>query len=281
MRRARLAKLPKLSQRDFYTILVEDLGLAPNDTVYIGSSLDDLNLDFPFYQILELLRSAVGGGGNLLFPTYPNRSPLSSYDFLKQGRIFDVRRTPSFTGLLSEFARRQKGSVRSLHPTKSVCAIGPDAAELIAINRDSPYPYDLGTPYRRLVDVRAKVIGLGVWTQYMSFVYTIDDALKDKAPVRTYYPTLFAAECIDHTGAKTTVETYAHDMNMVVHDVPGYMKQHIPPEICQDLSLRGMKFFRADAAQLFEEMMLLAHRGVTVYPERLYTKEFLAASSKN
>lgn len=274
-RRARIEKLPRLTERDFTSILVDSLGLAKNDTVYVGSSVDQLNLDFPFYRILPLLQDVIGPKGNLLFPTYPNRAPLSSYQFLMQGRVFDIRRTPSFTGILSELARRQKGAVRSLHPTKSVVATGPDAEELTRDHQNSPYPYDTCSPYYKLMDHNAKIIGLGIWTEYMSFAYTIDDALKDNPPVETYYPQVQAGKCIDYSGNIVTVETYAHNMANVVHDAPRFMREHIPADICSDLTVHGMRFFRADAKRLFDKMLKLAKEGVTIYPRRLYTQRFL------
>jgi aminoglycoside 3-N-acetyltransferase len=275
-RQARVARLPRLAEGDFTEILRGPLGVGEGDTVYVHSSVDQLNLGFPFYRILPLLQAAVGPRGHLLFPTYPNRGRTSSYEYLAQDHVFDVRRTPSYTGLLTEFARRQRGAVRSLHPTKSVCAIGPDAAELTAEHHLSPYPYDRPSPYYKLVEHEAKIVGLGVWTTYLSFVYVIDDALKEDAPVRVYAPRLFAARCIGYDGRERTVETYAHDMRHVVHDIPRFVREHVPAEACEDLSVKGMKFFRADARRLFDVMLPLAREGVTVYPRSVYREEFLA-----
>ncbi|HEV2704571.1 MAG TPA: AAC(3) family N-acetyltransferase [Pyrinomonadaceae bacterium] len=275
-RQAKIARLPVLNEDDFKSLLTGALGLADGDTVYVHSSVDQLNLGFPFYRVLPLIQNVIGERGTVLFPTYPNRGRMSSHEYLARGEVFDVRRTPSYTGLLTEFARRQRGAVRSLHPTKSVCAIGASAEELTREHHLSPYPYDVRSPYRKLVDFRAKIIGLGVWTTYLSFVYTLDDALKENPPVRTYAPELFAAPCIDREGRRVVVETYAHDMSHVVHDIPRYVRKYIPAEVCRDLTIEGMKFFRAEAAPLFEVMLRLATReGVTCYPRRLYTREFL------
>ena len=63
------------------------------------SSVDRLNLGFPFYRILPLIQSVIGEKGTVLFPTYPNRSPVSSYEYLRAGNVFDVKRTPSFTAV--------------------------------------------------------------------------------------------------------------------------------------------------------------------------------------
>ncbi len=280
LERARVARLPRLSEREFIEILANDLTLREGDTVFVHSSVDQLNLDFPFYRILSLLREVIGERGTVMFPTYPNHI-ISSYEYLMRGEIFDVRRTPSYIGLLTEFARRQRGALRSLHPTKSVCAIGPRAAELIAEHQNSPYPYDTCSPYYKLMQCDAKIIGLGVWTKKLSFVYCVDDALKESGPVRTYLPQKFAARCVNYDDETEVVETYAHDMRVVdAHDVPAYMKRHISPNVCSDLVIKGMKFFRADAARLFDEMLRLAKQGVTVYSRSVYSKEWLKANDR-
>ncbi|MGB8509145.1 MAG: AAC(3) family N-acetyltransferase [Pyrinomonadaceae bacterium] len=272
LRRAKIARLPQLSESDFARILADDLGLVAGDTVFVHSSVDRLNLGFPFYRVLSLVREAVGPQGTILFPTYSNQR-ISSYEYLLRGEIFDVRKTPSYTGLLNEFARRQKGAVRSLHPTKSVCAIGPSARELTGTHQNSPYPYDTGSPYFKLIERRAKIIGLGVSTNRLSFVYCVDDALKDSFPVRVYHDHIFEARCVNYRGETEIVRTYAHDMRAVVHDIPRYMRAHVSGAACRDLTINGMKFFRADAPKLFDEMLRLAKDGITVYPSAVYSKK--------
>jgi aminoglycoside 3-N-acetyltransferase len=221
-----------------------------------------------------LIQKAIGDTGTLVFPTYPNRSPISSCEYLRTGNVFDVRRTPSYTGVLTELGRRNPRAIRSLHPTKSVCAIGPLAEALTATHQQSPYPYDTLSPYRKLVDYDAKIVGLGVWTEYLSFVYCVDDALKSNPPVKTYHPEIFRAKCINYRGEEEIVETYAHDMSRCVHDIPRFMKDQIPAEICEDIVVNGMKFFRADARKLFALMLRLGERGITVYPRSVYSDSF-------
>jgi len=270
--RRRVASLPPLTEEDFAKILAGDLGLATGDLVYVHSGMDGLNLAFPFYRILFLIQEVIGPGGTLVFPTYPNHR-MSSYEYLRAGKVFDVRRTPSYTGILTEFARRQKTSVRSLHPTKSVCAIGPAAEEITATHHLSPYPYDACSPYYKLIDGGGKIIGLGATTNYISFGYCVDDALKEKFPVRVYHAQIFDAACINYQGERVVVRTYAHDMSTVVHpDMPVFMKTYVSEEACRDLRLRGMRFFRANAPKLFEEMMALAKRDIVAYPRSVYRK---------
>jgi aminoglycoside 3-N-acetyltransferase len=264
--RRRVASLPPLAENDFAHILADDLNLAAGDLVYVHSGMDGLNLTFPFYRILFLIQEIIGPGGTVVFPTYPNHR-ISSYEWLKQGNVFDIRRTPSYTGILTEFARRQRKAIRSLHPTKSVCAIGPAAAELTSTHHLSPYPYDTNSPYHKLIGGGGKIIGLGTTTNYISFAYCIDDSFKEKFPVRVYHEQLFAVPCVNYEGETVIVETYAHDMSTTVHpDMPRWMRAYVSEEACRDLVVRGMKFFRADAPRLFKEMMELARRDIIVYP---------------
>ena len=264
--RRRVASLPPLSETDFKEILSNDLRLASGDLVYVHSGMDGLNLAFPFYRILFLIQEIIGPRGTVVFPTYPNHR-ISSYEWLKQGNIFDIRRTPSYTGILTEFARRQRKAIRSLHPTKSVCAIGPAAKELTATHQLSPYPYDTNSPYYKLIAGGGKIVGLGATTNYVSFGYCVDDAFKDEFPVRVYTDELFEVPCIDYDGQQVVVKTFAHDMSTTVHpDMPEWMRAHVSEDACRDLIVRGMKFFRADAPKLFAEMMDLARRDIIAYP---------------
>ncbi len=262
----RVAALPPLTEADFSAILASDLGLTEGDLVYVHSGMDGLNLAFPFYRILFLIREVIGTSGTVLFPTYPNHR-ISSYEYLRQGKIFDVRRTPSYTGILTEFARRQRAAVRRLHPTKSVCAIGPAAKEITATHHLSPYPYDTCSPYYKLITGRGKIVGLGATTNYISFGYCVDDSLKEKFPVRVYHDEIFDAPCINYQGERVIVSTYAHDMSRVVHpNMPVWFQKYVSAEACRDLMVRGMRFFRADAPKLFAEMMGLAERDIIAYP---------------
>ena len=262
----RVAALPPLTETDFSAILANDLGLTEGDLVYVHSGMDGLNLAFPFYRILFLIREVIGTSGTVLFPTYPNHR-ISSYEYLRQGKIFDVRRTPSYTGILTEFARRQRAAVRSLHPTKSVSAIGPAAKEITATHHLSPYPYDTCSPYYKLITGGGKIVGLGATTNYISFGYCVDDSLKEKFPVRVYHDEIFDAPCINYQGERVIVSTYAHDMSCVVHpNMPVWFQKYVSAEACRDLMVRGMRFFRADAPKLFAEMMELAERDIIAYP---------------
>jgi aminoglycoside N3'-acetyltransferase len=260
-----------LSRDEFSTILTDALGLKTGDVVFVHSAVDRLGLGFPFYAILSILREIVGDGGTLLFPTYPR---LAAHEALLSGEAFDVRASASYTGILTEFARRQRGAIRSLNPTKSVTASGPHARDLTCAHHESPYPYDRCSPYYKIMDFEAKVIGLGVSTRNLSFVHCVEDELKESFPVRPYFPRLFEARCVDYDGREMLLKTYAHDPDkMQWRTIPEFLATHVYRQdrpIYNDLQIHGMPFFWANPRALFDRMVELARQEMTIYDRAAY-----------
>lgn len=265
--KAKIDSLPALTEEIFKDILIEKLEVKTGDTVFIHSSIDQLNLGFPFYRILFLIQQIVGEQGTILFPTYPK---LSSYNYLLSGETFDVRKTPSYTGILTEFARRQRNAIRSLHPTKSVCAIGRYAKELTNTHQNSPFPYDSCSPYSKIMEYGGKVMGLGVSTKVLSFVHCAEDVLKEKFPVNPYHERLFESQCINYDGKVEIIKTYAHDPRKMSRNIPKFISKHISDDTCKDLKVYGMNFFRGNAQELFDQMVNLAKKNTTIYSKKSY-----------
>ena len=263
----RMAKLPKLSSDDVRHLLTDDLGIAAGDVVFMHSSLDGLRLDFPGTRVLAMLLEVLGPEGTLVVPTYPK---LGSYAFLQSGEGFDIRRTPSYMGLLTELARRNENAVRSLHPTKSVVALGRRADELTATHHLSPYPYSPQSPYAKIRNYKGKIVGIGVSSQKTSCVHCVEDELGDAFPVRPYHDELFAARCSDRDGNVRIVETYGHNMSKMQFDLPKFMKKYVDRGICNDIAVNGMPFFQADACKLHTRLLELARTGITIYPRSAY-----------
>lgn len=261
-------KLPKIDVGKFISIITSDLKIQSGDLVFIHSSMDKINLDFPFYRIIPIMTDIVGPEGTILFPTYPEKN---SYETLKEKKKFNVKKTPSYTGILNEFARRQKNSVRSLHPTKSVCAIGRLAKEMTSEHHKSIYPYDICSPYYKLKEYDGKVIGIGVKSTYLSAVHAVDDYLKEAYPVYPYHKEVFEVECINYEGKKEIVQTLAHDMRKMDFDLPGFFAKYLSQDICEDLNVNGADFFVAQARPLLDKLVNIAEKeGITIYKKKYY-----------
>ena len=228
----------------------------------VHNSMDLLNLGFGPARMLQLLREQVGPRGTLAFPCFPAQS---SYEILSRGTVFDVRRSPCGSGLLGELARRQPDAWRSLHPTRSVVALGPNAATLVEKHHESAYPFGVNSPFRRLAELQGQVIGLGISSKNLTLVHAVDDAPESGIGLRPYHPKPFTVPCIDQAGRRIEVSTYAQNAARMAVDVPRFLARHIDHSIAEDIAVGPMNFFRVEAGPLFQAMIELARRGITIY----------------
>ncbi len=74
---------------------------------------------------------------------------------------FDVDTTPTTMGLIPETFRRWPGTIRGAHPQVSVCALGPQAEEIVTPHT-LEWGQDAGSPFQRLVAMDAGLLLLGV-----------------------------------------------------------------------------------------------------------------------
>lgn len=104
-------------------------------------------------KYLKALRERIGPQGTLMMPTF-------SYNYASKGEPFVLESTPSETGSLSEFFRRQPGVLRSLHPIFSYAAQGPlQEAMCGKVSRNS---FGVNTPLARTLEQDAIGLSLGI-----------------------------------------------------------------------------------------------------------------------
>ena len=255
-----------MQESQLRSILRNELRIVKGDIVCVHSALGFLNLDLDAKAVLQVLLETVGPSGTLIFPTYPG----ASYEFLSSNQVFDVRATSSAksTGLLTDLAWQHPSALRSLHPTKSMAGIGPMSQTLLGTHQQCPFPYDYLSPYYKLSEHGAKIIGLGVWTYNLSFVHTVDDTMKEHFPFCPHAPQLFKSRCLDGQGIEQTIYSYAHDLKRMSYDtlhVQDFMKSHVAKEITDDFAVEDRRFFRVDAKKLYARMCELAEDGITIF----------------
>jgi aminoglycoside 3-N-acetyltransferase len=108
---------------------------------------------------IDALIEAVGSGGTIMMPTYTSFYPLPDVRSGKIDYIFDHRTTKATTGLIPEMLRNRDASIRSMHPTNSITAIG-EAAEYLTEGHDEEATAYL--PYSRLAGIDGKILCMGV-----------------------------------------------------------------------------------------------------------------------
>jgi aminoglycoside 3-N-acetyltransferase len=89
---------------------------------------------------------------------------------------FDVEKSASLTGAISEAFRHLPAAKRSLSPTHSFAAIGEGAEELLA-GHESVHPFGRGSPLWKLYERNAWVLLLGVDHRANSTIHLAEDVV--------------------------------------------------------------------------------------------------------
>jgi aminoglycoside 3-N-acetyltransferase len=186
------------------------LGVRSGDALLVHSSLDQfIAFAGTPTDITATLIEAVGDTGHILMPTLPFRG--TALDYALSGRVFNVDRTPSQTGLLTELFRRSPGVVRSVHPTHSVAVRGPRAAYFAAEHNLATTPCGRSTPYSRLLDEKGKILFMGTDIGVMTFFHFIEEEIESQLPFSPFTQGVYTLRSLDSTGTEVMTHTRLFD----------------------------------------------------------------------
>jgi aminoglycoside 3-N-acetyltransferase len=255
---------PKATRQELLSILRNELKIVRGDVVFVHSSMRSLYLDFDKTEILAVLKEAVGEEGTLVFPCW--HFNIRAEEFIKEhDPVFDIINSPSAMGRIPDELRKDPGAFRSFHPTNSVVAIGPRAEWLTKDHETGVYPCGEQSPFYKLIALKAKVIGIGVTVDNLTFVHTVEDTMKDSFPVKTRNEEVFSCSCVDEQGKIRIVQTLVASLAIQQRDVFGFFRKHVPASMYRFVKIKGMDFFSLDAPAVFEQLKKLARENKTIY----------------
>jgi aminoglycoside 3-N-acetyltransferase len=238
---------------------LESLGIHPGDVLMLHSDYGGVSrLGWAGPDFIEFLLKYLGSGGTLLMPSHPR---------LKQelGRpVYDVRRSPSSVGLLTEMFRRRKTARRSEYPFSACAAEGRLAADLLEAHRGSFAPHDALSPYARLVEAGGKVLALGCALDRMTILHVAEDTAEDLG-IPGFYET-----------EEVLVRSAAGETLVQTHRRAGWLWWYIAKYqwtsqmhrggFVRTGALNGVRMFQVDAAPVIQWMQAQALRGQSLYP---------------
>lgn len=159
-----------------------DLGIAQGDTLFIHSSFKSLGpVEDGASTVIAALETAVGAEGLILMPTF---SLLPSRE--ERVAAWNVNKTPSTVGWLTEFFRQMSDTHRSDHYSHAIAARGREAKAFVSDHRrregyQSPwdhYPwgktYGTHSPMFRAYKVNAKLLMLGVDYETSTYIHLVE-----------------------------------------------------------------------------------------------------------
>jgi len=234
-----------------------DLGVTRGRTVWVQSSWNEFfNVPLKPSEVIDLLRDLIGPEGTLAMPAFPIDQDAS--------KVFLVDRAPVYTGLLCEVFRRVPGVQRSIHLSSSVCAIGPNADFLIRDHHRTLMTWGKDSPFCRLMDVDARMIGLGATFNFMTPLHAVECLLYDEIP---FFRQVFNGT-IRYRWKRASGETGEHEFLNRGGDIrPQRLRRHFGPDICTDIRLSNLKMMAADAKPFIEHAVALGRKGITMFIE--------------
>lgn len=139
--------------------------------------------------------------------------PTHTYCYTVDGHteVFDPRTTPSRSGAITNAFRGLPDTLRSVHSTHSLAALGPRAAELCQGHLECQTACGVGTPYEKLVHWDASVLMFGVSLN----TYTLFHYSEHQAGCSYLYesdPYQLLAK--DYDGKLHSVEVWRQDMQV-------------------------------------------------------------------
>lgn len=193
---------------------IRRLGAAEGDSILLHAGLDPAcGFQGTSSDVADTFLDAVGPPGNLLMVSLPYRS--SSLAYLDRLDRFDVRRTPSAMGMVSEFFRRRDNVLRSLHPLHPVLACGPDAGWFVSGHELCLHSCGPGSPFEKLALKHGKVFFFDVPFATFTFFHFIEHRVQDLFPFPLYDERVFDVPVIDRDGRELTVRTRAFSQEII------------------------------------------------------------------
>jgi len=123
--------------------------------------------------------------------------------------LWDELATPSHTGALTEIFRTRYATARSIHPTHSVAAYGPQAQILLARHHLDDTPVSANSPYGLMHDLSAYVLLLGVGLESCTAIHLAEETIAPEIYLRPADQAELY-ECRDRHGLVHQVRTRRH-----------------------------------------------------------------------
>lgn len=215
-------------------------------------------------ELLRMLTEFCGPDRTLAMPAFYFGDPAigGARATFEQNPSFDLRRTPSQMGLLTELFRRSKGVYQSRHPVLRVSALGPLAESMTSGHEQADTPCGRNTPFDFMATHDTLILGIGKPFEVLTQVHHAEDLLGDAFPVpRTPAPPL-AMSLID--GEQKIPFSLAGGGLEAERDM-GRLRNIMPRGSLAEWRFHHVPLFSTRARDVTDSLITAARRGVTLY----------------
>ena len=195
--------MSRTKEYDALIPILERIEVPPNGTLVVHSAIGRLSRNgFRAEAMIEALLNNLSDG-TVIMPTMTWRTVTP------ERPVWDEVATPSHTGVLTEIFRTHYATARSIHPTHSVAAYGPQAQRLLARHHVDDTPVSANSPYGLMRDTPAYVLLLGVGLEACTAIHLPEESFAPEIYLRPAEQAELY-ECRDRYGVAHRVRTRRH-----------------------------------------------------------------------
>jgi len=200
----------------------------------------------------------------LAMPTFFLGSNFQAKEYYESGKnTFDVSKTMSEMGMLSEIFRRTPNAVRSIHPTHSVCALGPLAVQLTEKHHISDTTCGAGTPFWEMIKYKTIILGIGAKAHHsLTQIHSVEDIMKENYPI-PLFTGYVPVKCIDEFGNSLIYNLRIKNPDYLI-DQKSFLKIIKLVKITE-WKYKGIPFYLTRADEVTETVIQAAKKGHTIY----------------
>jgi len=236
-----------------FDILMVHSSVNAMKPMFTGGALD----------LVHMLLEFCGPSRTLVMPAfYFGENGEGAHAAFKRNPRFDLTRTPSQMGLMTEMFRRSPGVLHSRHPVYRVAAKGPLAHALIEGHDRADTPAGRGTPFEFMARQKTLVIGIGKSVDALTQAHHTEQLMGDEFPVPSRVNPPLAMTLVER-GQEMPYELRSRsvDGRFEILRIRSLMSR----ESLKEWTFHGAPFFAAAAADVTAELVAAARRGQTLY----------------
>jgi len=247
-----IAEIDKHLDKDWQILMVHSSvnGLMP---MYKGNAL----------ELLKALIEYCGPNRTLVMPAFNfGEAREGAREILKKNPRFDLSRTPSQMGLLTELFRRSKGVCQSRHPAYRVAALGPEAEALTSGHELAPGGMGKGTPFDYMALHNAQIVGIGKSFQVMTQVHQVESLLGEEWPAPLTLLPNIPVTVVDRQGE---FEMEIGGTQQLWNFNIWKLRKILSDEALREWRFHNCQMFAARAGEVTDTLVDAARRGFTLY----------------
>ncbi len=250
----------KINTNDLINVM-KAMGMQKSSVVFIHSSMTEFyNYTGNANELIDRIIDEIGADGTLMMPAYPKIT--ANFD---DEVDFDVLKSQSGAGYLTEVFRKYPGVKRSINIQHSVCAYGKMADYFVSEHHRSLTAWDEFSPYYKMSQINTIVFAFGLPYFLGTMIHCSDSILRTKF---RYFQLFFKKEkqfkYRDSEGNIGICHYHTHDFARR-RSKKLIIKKYFDKSQFKKTKISNLSVEAVDAKYTLDLYLQLAEKGVTMY----------------